>query len=606
LLTFVPSKKLINQIIMKKIYLFLAGALMLSTLNVDAQSQRKVLIEKGSNASCAPCAAQNPGFHTMLNTVDDKYVGISYQWYFPGYDPMHEHNPTEANARFQSYYGQNGVPTAMIDGTVPANGSYPGFNGSYAGSPAGFSATMINNRYAVASPFDIDIDYTITPTTITATVTVTCTQAITNMSQLKLRTLAVERVINFAQAPGTNGETVFYNVMKKFLGGTAGVTLNSNWTVGQSQEFTASWAHQNVYNFNQLSVVAFIQNDANKEVLQAGRADGAEFTSTASNAATILNIVAPADLCAGTNTISPVVRIRNTGNSNLTSCELFATVNGVEVTSTWNGNLPLMSEANFTLNPITFNATAGANELTVECQNTNNATNEEALNSASVDIATGAEVSGVKVTIVTDNYGSETYWRIINASGTMVAQGGNQAVGASGNTGGTAPNGAGMYSNATTYNVDVPLPADGCYTFEIYDYYGDGICCAYGNGSYTVRNLATNAIVLSGGEFTITDDGKFTQTATAIDENVLSQSFTFFPNPVVNEAMIQLTLSESAPVVIELFDLVGKLVYSENLGTQPAGEFVNRMNFSNMTNGMYMLNITAGGQKVTRKVTVSK
>ena len=39
---------------------------------------------------------------------------------------------------------------------------------------------------------------------------------------------------------------------------------------------------------------------------------------------------------------------------------------------------------------------------------------------------------------------------------------------------------------------------------------------------------------------------------------------------------------------------------------QPAGEFVNLMDFSNMTNGMYMLNVTAGGQKVTRKVTVSK
>src|SRR5690554_5071801 len=173
--------------------------------NIHAQSQRKVLIEKGTNASCGPCAAQNPGFHSMLNTVDDKHVAIHYQWYFPGYDPMNEHNPTEANTRFANYYGNNGVPTAMIDGVIP-NGSYPGFNGSaYDGAPAGYSASMINNRYAVSSPFEIDITYSVTPSTITADVTVTCTEAI-NASNLRLRIVVVERVISFDSPPGTNGE----------------------------------------------------------------------------------------------------------------------------------------------------------------------------------------------------------------------------------------------------------------------------------------------------------------------------------------------------------------------------------------------------------------
>jgi hypothetical protein len=591
---------------MKKIYLLLAGGLLFGSLNVEAQSQRMVLIEEGTNASCGPCASQNPAFNTLMAAHEDKQISLHYQWYFPGYDPMNEHNPTEANGRFSSYYGQNGVPTAMIDGTVPTN-SYPGFNGSYPGSPAGYSASMITDRYAVPASFDIDIDYTITPTTLTATVTVTATQAVSNMSQLKLRIAAIEKEINFASAPGSNGETTFHSVMKKFLGGMAGMTLNANWAVGDSQEFTESWTHVNVYDYSELSVVAFVQNDANKEVMQAALAQGAEFESSTTNSAAIITLNADDKLCPGSNTINPTVKVRNTGNANLTSCDLVATINGVEVVTPWTGNLPLMGEADFTLNDITFETVAGVNELNVECQNTNNNSNEETVTDASTELEVAAEVMiGVKVTVVADNYGSETYWRIIDEAGAMVAQGGNENVGSSGNTGGVAPSGPGQYANGSTNVHDVPLPADGCYTFEIYDYYGDGICCAYGNGSYSVKNLSNNQTILSGGEFQVTDNGKFNQVATAIDENVLSQSFNFFPNPVSNEARLQLTLSESAPVVIELFDLVGKMVYSQSLGKQPAGEFVNLMDFSNMTNGMYMLNVTAGGQKVTRKVTVSK
>ncbi|GFH49885.1 hypothetical protein CTEN210_06361 [Chaetoceros tenuissimus] len=41
--------------------------------------------------------------------------------------------------------------------------------------------------------------------------------------------------------------------------------------------------------------------------------------------------------------------------------------------------------------------------------------------------------------------------------------------------------------------------ADGYYTFTIIDSYGDGICCAYGNGSYTLQVGST--VVKTGGEF---------------------------------------------------------------------------------------------------------
>jgi len=88
----------------------------------------------------------------------------------------------------------------------------------------------------------------------------------------------------------------------------------------------------------------------------------------------------------------------------------------------------------------------------------------------------------VTVSINLDNYPEETSWSITNASGATVASGG---------TYGSQPDG----SNVT---VDACLP-DGCYDFTINDTYGDGICCGYGNGSYTVTSGGTT--LASGGSF---------------------------------------------------------------------------------------------------------
>jgi uncharacterized protein YjdB len=84
------------------------------------------------------------------------------------------------------------------------------------------------------------------------------------------------------------------------------------------------------------------------------------------------------------------------------------------------------------------------------------------------------------LTLVLDEYPTETSWTITNSSGVVIYSGGG-------------------YQNAfSTVTVPVCLP-DGCYNFNMYDSFGDGICCLYGNGSY---NLVINSVnVASGGVF---------------------------------------------------------------------------------------------------------
>lgn len=92
----------------------------------------------------------------------------------------------------------------------------------------------------------------------------------------------------------------------------------------------------------------------------------------------------------------------------------------------------------------------------------------------------GCNDTEVTLTLVLDNYPSETSWSLTDGGGATVASGGG-------------------YSTAGATIVETFCLADDCYEFTINDSYGDGICCAYGNGSYSLDAGSTN--LASGGAF---------------------------------------------------------------------------------------------------------
>jgi hypothetical protein len=84
----------------------------------------------------------------------------------------------------------------------------------------------------------------------------------------------------------------------------------------------------------------------------------------------------------------------------------------------------------------------------------------------------------VIVSITPDNYPNEISWNIKDASNAIVA-------------------------NGLSVGDTLCLPDNVCYTFTILDSYGDGICCAYGAGSYTVT-LNGNTVA-TGGNYTTSE-----------------------------------------------------------------------------------------------------
>ncbi|WP_301003871.1 endonuclease [Arsukibacterium sp.] len=91
----------------------------------------------------------------------------------------------------------------------------------------------------------------------------------------------------------------------------------------------------------------------------------------------------------------------------------------------------------------------------------------------------GCSDNSAEFALTTDNYGGETSWQLVSASSGTVYSDGNLA------------------SN-TQYSEQWCLAA-GDYTFTIFDSYGDGICCGYGSGSYSLT--LAGASVFSGGSF---------------------------------------------------------------------------------------------------------
>ena len=86
----------------------------------------------------------------------------------------------------------------------------------------------------------------------------------------------------------------------------------------------------------------------------------------------------------------------------------------------------------------------------------------------------------VTLTLVLDNYPAETSWTLTSGGSTVAS-------------------GSGYSSKGSTVTQTFNVPA-AAYTFTIKDSYGDGICCSYGNGSYTLRD-ANNNVIASGGSF---------------------------------------------------------------------------------------------------------
>lgn len=195
----------------------------------------------------------------------------------------------------------------------------------------------------------------------------------------------------------------------------------------------------------------------------------------------------------------------------------------------------------------------------------------------------GSTTSTVVLTLVTDNYGSETSWTLTDGSGATIASGSG-------------------YGNNQTITETFNL-ADGCYDFTINDSYGDGICCSYGNGSYSLTEGSTT--LASGGSFTSSETKNFCVNSSTRQAAIAGNfEMNVYPNPAEVMTTVQVMLNTVTDVNVQVFDMQGREVQKQAY-TQVSGALNADISLENMKAGMYLISVTTGeGQKQTSKLIV--
>ncbi len=560
-------KKTKHKNIMKKFTILFLITLFFTGFSF-AQSQRMVLAEELTSATCPPCASQNPAFNALLQANTDIITSIKYQmnWPVANGDPMYLHNPVDNNAR-RSYYGVNSIPWVAIDGDY------------YQGQPANVSQTLINNAADVSSPFNIQVQHYVTPDEDSIYLT-TLIEATSDISgNLVAHNVIVEKEIHFSSPPGTTNEKDFFNVMKKMLPTASGTSLPSSMLSGDYIIMQYAWELANVYDNNELAAVVFVQNSTSKEVHQAGNSGIEALTPVYANDVELLDITNVTSTNCNGN-ITPHVTIRNNGQNQVTSLTINYSINGgEEQIYDWTGDLSFLQTAMIELSELTFNV-ADTNHLVITGVNPNGETDNYTKNNTMVyEMLRAPILTGTSIVFLTlDDNPEETTWEIKNSMGEVVQSGG-------------------PYETSGQKFEPITVSETDCYEFVIYD--------AGGNGTeYYAVVYGNNQVAFDGSNFGDLERNEFAMGTVSVDEIKTFTDMNVFPNPASDKLNINFYLPGQNEVTMHLTDLTGKNIINSNKGILNAGphEFV--LNTSQLTRGIYLLDISIGNEVYTQKVSV--
>lgn len=268
------------------------------------------------------------------------------------------------------------------------------------------------------------------------------------------------------------------------------------------------------------------------------------------------------------STVTPTFNITNNGSNPLTQANIQYSIDGTNVQNyEWTGNLLTYQSEEIVLPSITLSN--GNHVFTATITQVNNGADGQANNnqiSSNFELVVNGEI--VSLVLNLDSYGSEISWDIINSQNTILFQGSGYQDG---------PN--------QVINRDFCLSV-GCYTFRIYDEYGDGLTSTTGNpGSFQILTSSGEVLVdlpSSQADFGNQLNKPFcVENVQNLDEWILSNETVLYPNPSSDWVNIQ-TADQVKMKLIKMFDLSGKMILQTN---EPS------WNVQHLEKGMYLVQI---------------
>ncbi len=285
----------------------------------------------------------------------------------------------------------------------------------------------------------------------------------------------------------------------------------------------------------------------------------------------------------------PIV-ITNYGTDNLTKIEFGLIINGGPVQSiTWNGNLVFNNSEEFLLAAEGFQT--GSNQLEVEIISANSMVENQIDNNSLQTILDFIDnPSSLLLEINFDDYPNETSWSLVSSTSGEV------------------------YFSDGPYNTDIVqfiksfcLDPDECYIFTIYDSLGDGICCDYGEGNYTL--LANNKEIIYFGDGKFGDEesiefcGDFTPTKTTVQKIKNQAKIQINPNPNNGDFIIDVINSNftESQIDVEIYSIDGSFIQHRKIGKFD-DSYQGQISLVAWPDGVYILKCKSQGMSLETKV----
>lgn len=278
---------------------------------------------------------------------------------------------------------------------------------------------------------------------------------------------------------------------------------------------------------------------------------------------------------------TPTATLKNVGNLTLSSATISYDFNSGSQSGTipWTGNLATGQTA--IINLPTLNFSGGTNNLVVTSTLPNGVADQNAANNTKTSNLY-AVLNGIQVTvdIIQDEYGSETTWEINDGTSTLYT--------------------GGPYSDDNDQVLetsDVCLNIGECYNFVIYDGYEDGMCCDFGNGSYSVNYNGT--VFAAGGSFGAEETTNFC-VPLALDEMELL-NVKIYPNPTNGEFTINFVDQKNVEAKVNVLNASGKVVNSTVIYTNST-----KFDLKGHSNGLYFVEVITESARSVYKISLNK
>ncbi|MEL1245624.1 M43 family zinc metalloprotease [Flavobacterium sp. DGU11] len=338
----------------------------------------------------------------------------------------------------------------------------------------------------------------------------------------------------------------------------------------------------NIFTLNQKDrVVAVLANSPRRASLTTsdGCVPGETFNNDGS-----LNIQGVNPGCG--STFAPKVVLKNTGNTTLTAAVINYYIDAQSpATYNWTGSLASNQQATIQLPE--FTVASGDHTFNVAINNVNGMADQAPANdhkSQAFTIVGAYNTAAVIVTIMTDDFGEETLWAIVDGNENPIAANIDFNTGEF-NT----------YGSNELHTITVPIPADGCYSFGVFDLMADGMCCENGEGYYRLETT-NGTVITEGGQFgqQVTVDFRIDSNLGIGDKAEGLNLISLYPNPANSQLTIALPQANALPDGYTIYNSLGQV-----MGNGKFASAAQQVNVSGFANGVYFIKIASGENSKT-------